>query len=81
MAGPVAVDGVRQAREGAGAARLPGAIDAGDLASGRLISWGEALDRPVELWVRHTSRRLVSRKVSAFVSYLCGAFADAESEG
>lgn len=63
-------------RAGAGAALLPSTIVADDLATGRLVSWGEAPDRRVELWVLHTSRRLVSGKVSAFVSYLCDAFAD-----
>jgi len=64
-------------RAGAGVALLPSTIVAEDLEAGRLVSWGEAPDRQVELWVLHTSRRLVSRKVSAFVSYLCDAFAEA----
>jgi DNA-binding transcriptional LysR family regulator len=61
---------------GVGAALLPSTVVADDLQAGRLVSWGEASDRNVELWVLHTSRRLVSSKVSAFVTYLCEAFAD-----
>jgi DNA-binding transcriptional LysR family regulator len=62
------------ARAGAGAALLPETLIADDLAAGRLIAWGEAPERKAELWVLHTSRRLVSRKVSAFVDFLCEAF-------
>lgn len=61
-------------RAGAGAALLPLSIVADDLAAGRLVSWGAASDRSVELWVLHTSRRLVSPKVEAFVSFLCAAY-------
>jgi DNA-binding transcriptional LysR family regulator len=60
---------------GAGAARLPRSLVGPDLAAGRLVAWG-ATDRPVALWVLHSSRRLVSRKVAAFVQFLCDAFPD-----
>jgi DNA-binding transcriptional LysR family regulator len=46
-----------------------------DLASGRLVVWGEAREGQVEAWVLHASRRLVSPKVSAFVNYLCDTYA------
>jgi DNA-binding transcriptional LysR family regulator len=64
-------------RAGAGAALLPRSIVADDLAAGRLVCWGEVSDRQVEVWVLHTSRRLVSKKVSVFVQFLCDAFPDA----
>lgn len=61
-------------RAGAGAAILPVSLVADDLAAGRLVCWGAASDKDVELWVLHTSRRLVSPKVDAFVNFLCAAF-------
>ncbi|MDB5362273.1 MAG: LysR family transcriptional regulator [Rhodospirillales bacterium] len=60
-------------RAGAGAALLPPSIIADDLASGRLVSWGKS-DRTVAMWALHTSRRLASSKVHAFVQFLCDAF-------
>lgn len=64
-------------RAGAGAAVLPPSIVKDDLAAGRLVSWG-ASDQPVALWALHTSRRLASRKIQAFVEFLCEAFTDRE---
>lgn len=55
---------------GLGAASLPRLIVEDDLAAGRLVSWGAATDRPSELWTLHTSRRLPSAKVSAFMQFL-----------
>lgn len=55
---------------GLGAARLPRLLVAEDLAAGRLVSWGAATDQPSELWALHTSRRLPSAKVKAFMSFL-----------
>ena len=55
---------------GLGAARLPRLVVADDLAAGRLVSWGAATDQPSELWALHTSRRLPSAKVKAFMSFL-----------
>jgi DNA-binding transcriptional LysR family regulator len=55
---------------GLGAARLPRLVVAEDLAAGRLVSWGTATDQPSELWALHTSRRLPSAKVKAFMTYL-----------
>ena len=60
-------------RAGAGAALLPSPLVANDLAAGRLVSWGVS-DRTVAMWALHTSRRLASSKVSAFVQFLCDAF-------
>lgn len=64
------------ARAGAGIAMLSRAMIADDLAAARLACWGAVLDRQVELWALHGSRRLASRKVAAFIEHLCGAFPD-----
>lgn len=55
---------------GAGAALVPRSVVAGDLEAGRLVCWGVADERPVNIWVLHTSRRLISGKVRAFCSIL-----------
>jgi DNA-binding transcriptional LysR family regulator len=55
---------------GIGAARLPRLVVADDLSTGRLVSWGVATDEPAELWALHTSRRLPSAKVKAFMGFL-----------
>ncbi len=59
---------------GIGAARLPRVLVADDLATGRLVSWGLALERVAELWALHASNRLPSAKVKAFLRYLEKAF-------
>jgi DNA-binding transcriptional LysR family regulator len=59
---------------GAGAAILGSQLVAHDLADARLHCWGSIPDRSVELWVLHTSRRLKSSKVAAFVEFLCHDF-------
>lgn len=58
---------------GAGAAMLPQSLIGGLLDRGELISWGVAGGK-VELWVLHTSRRLQSPKVRAFVEFLCSQY-------
>jgi DNA-binding transcriptional LysR family regulator len=60
---------------GAGAALLPRSIIGDLLEQGALVSWGNA-DEEVELWVLHTSRRLQSPKVRAFVEFMCSQFPD-----
>ncbi|AHJ74363.1 LysR family transcriptional regulator [Kosakonia sacchari] len=55
---------------GAGAAMLPQSIVSQQLEKGELVCWGEA-DTLTELWVLHTSRRLQSPKVKAFVAFIC----------
>jgi DNA-binding transcriptional LysR family regulator len=55
---------------GLGAARLPQLVVANDLAAGRLVSWGAANEKPSEVWALHTSRRLPSAKVKAFMGFL-----------
>lgn len=59
---------------GLGAARLPRLAIADDLAAGRLVSWGPTTDHPSELWALHTSRRLPSAKVKAFMDFLDTTF-------
>jgi DNA-binding transcriptional LysR family regulator len=61
---------------GAGAAMVPLALVAADVAAGRLVQWGAAAQPPVEVWVLHASRRLASTKVRAFVDFICAYFAD-----
>lgn len=60
---------------GAGAAMLPRSIIGRLLENGALVSWGSA-DQEVELWVLHTSRRLQSPKVRAFVEFMCKQYPD-----
>ncbi len=55
---------------GAGVALLPQSIIGDLLEQGALVSWGST-DDAVELWVLHTSRRLQSPKVRAFVEFMC----------
>lgn len=59
---------------GAGVACLPRSLARADIMEGRMLAWGEYVARSVELWVLHTSRRLVSSKVSAFVAFLADSF-------
>lgn len=60
---------------GAGVAMLPQSIIGSLLENGELVSWGTAGDE-VELWVLHTSRRLQSPKVRAFVEFICNQYPD-----
>lgn len=62
------------ARLGVGAARLPLSLVSGDLAAGTLLSWGEIDGPEVALWALYPSRRLLSPRVSVFLSYLKEAF-------
>jgi len=55
---------------GGGVALLPESIIWNQLATGKLVQWGTA-GKDVELWVLHTSRRLPSPKVRAFVEFIC----------
>ena len=68
------------ARTGIGAALLPLSIVIGDLARGTLVHWGDAEEREVELWALYTSRRLLSRKVTAFLDHLTRAFPNGTSD-
>jgi hypothetical protein len=44
---------------------------------GRLVSWGLSTQPEAEVWVLHGSHRLVSPKVSAFVTFVCDYFGSA----
>jgi len=60
---------------GAGAAMLPQSLIGHLLDKGELVAWGAA-GAEVELWVLHTSRRLQSPKVRAFVEFIGGRYPD-----
>ncbi len=61
---------------GAGVAMLPESAVAHRLARGELVSWGTVVGREVALWVLHTSRRLASPKVRAFVDFMASRYPD-----
>lgn len=61
-------------RAGIGAARLPLSLVSHDLASGRLVKWGDVEGRDIELWTLYPSRRLLSARVSAFLEFFKNAF-------
>ncbi|HET8554612.1 MAG TPA: LysR substrate-binding domain-containing protein [Rhodanobacteraceae bacterium] len=63
-------------RAGAGAALLPRSLTRRDIGEGRLALWSHHPERTVELWALHSSRRLVSPKVSAFMEFLAESFPD-----
>ena len=60
---------------GAGAALLPWSVAGALVEAGKLKLWGK-LGGEVELWVLHTSRRLQSPKVRAFVDFMCQQYPD-----
>ena len=59
---------------GAGVAMLPPSIVWSQLTRGELVQWGAVRGKEVDLWVLHTSRRLASPKVKAFVDFLCAGY-------
>lgn len=61
-------------RLGAGAASLPLSLVSGDLASGRLVRWADMAGPETSLWALYPSRRLLSARVSAFLSFLKDTF-------
>ncbi len=67
-------------RMGVGAARLPLSLVSGDIASGRLVLWGDLAGAAVALWALYPSRRLLSARVSAFLDYLKAAFPNGTPE-
>jgi DNA-binding transcriptional LysR family regulator len=62
---------------GAGAALLPQSIAWDQLNRGELVQWGTVSGVEPALWVLHTSRRLPSPKVRAFVEFMCDQFPQA----
>lgn len=61
---------------GAGVALLPQSIVWSQLTRGELVQWGAVRGKEVELWVLHTSRRLASPKVKAFVEFMGARYPD-----
>jgi DNA-binding transcriptional LysR family regulator len=59
---------------GAGIARLPLSLVSHDLATGRLLSWGDVGGPDIELWLLYPSRRLLSARVAAFVDFFRETF-------
>lgn len=55
---------------GAGVTQVPRSIVQQALAAGELVQWGAVRSKEVDLWVLHTSRRLASPKVKAFVDFM-----------
>lgn len=62
---------------GVGVAVLPRSIIGSRLKSGEMVQWGTT-GKVVELWVLHTSRRLPSAKVRAFVDFMRDQYPDGE---
>jgi DNA-binding transcriptional LysR family regulator len=62
------------ALRGVGCAMLPRWLVEDDVAAGRLSLWGRVPDRSTETWVLHTSQRLTSPKVRAFVDTMMAAY-------
>lgn len=60
---------------GAGVGLLPRSILQGVIERGEVATWG-SVGADVELWVLHTSRRLQSPKVRAFVDFMVGQYPD-----
>jgi DNA-binding transcriptional LysR family regulator len=61
---------------GTHAAILPRSIISDELKTNHLTALGRVADRDVELWMLHSSRRLLSPKVAAFMRHLDTAFAE-----
>ena len=59
---------------GAGVTLVPQSIVWKQLSTGELVQWGAVGGGDVELWVLHTSRRLASPKVKAFVEFMSSRY-------
>lgn len=57
-------------RAGAGVGRLPISLVSQDLNNGTLVRWGDADAPDIALWALYPSRRLLSARVGAFLTYL-----------
>jgi DNA-binding transcriptional LysR family regulator len=62
--------------EGAGFAMLPDTLVAADLADGTLVHFGDLEGVDVDLSIVHPSRRLVSRRLRAFIDLVVATFPD-----
>ncbi len=67
-------------RMGVGAARLPLSLVSHDLAQGRLVRWGDVDGPETVLWALYPSRRLLSKRVAAFLDHLKEAFPSGTAE-
>jgi DNA-binding transcriptional LysR family regulator len=67
--------------EGAGVAMMPRSLVQADVDAGRLVEWGNAVGRRIEVWALYAPHRYVSRKVSAFIRLLTEQFVDGSPEG
>ncbi|BBE35527.1 LysR family transcriptional regulator [Sphingosinicella microcystinivorans] len=67
-------------RLGVGIGQLPLSLVHHDLASGRLLTWGGVPGPDTALWTLYPSRRLLSVRVSAFLSFLRRAFPEGTPE-
>jgi DNA-binding transcriptional LysR family regulator len=67
-------------RMGVGTARLPLSLASQDLAAGRLVHWGDVVGPEIAIWTLYPSRRLLSRRVSAFLDFIREAFPEGTSE-
>ncbi|EJC83661.1 transcriptional regulator [Rhizobium leguminosarum bv. trifolii WSM2297] len=67
-------------RMGVGAARLPISLVSDDIASGKLLKWGDVQASEIGLWALYPSRRLLSARVSAFLAHLKAAFPNGTSD-
>ncbi len=61
-------------REGVGIARLPISLVTQDLATKKLVRWGDVEGPEIALWALYPSRRLLSARVSAFLEFLKESF-------
>jgi DNA-binding transcriptional LysR family regulator len=64
--------------EGAGFAMLPDTIVDEDIADGALLHFGDLENVDVDLSIVHPSRRLVSRRLRAFIDMVVAAFPDGQ---
>lgn len=69
------------ALDGAGAAMMPRSLVQADVDAGRLLVWGTAAQRSIEVWALYPPHRHVSRKVSAFIRMLTEQFVDCSPDG
>ncbi len=67
--------------DGAGVAMMPRSLVQVDVDAGRLVEWGTAVGRRLEVWALYAPHRHVSRKVSAFIRMLTEQFVDGSPEG
>lgn len=67
-------------RAGVGAGLLPISLVNHEIESGQLVNWGDVKGSEISLWVLYPSRRLLSARVSAFLTHLREAFPTGKPE-